>query len=426
MLPASALPCPPMYLVSALIDEARADRLGPEQRRRGHRVVDDVENPALPWQARRSARDRRPACAGWRSSRRRRAASPASARARRWRRPSRRRTRCPAPCATSVLNWLTVLPNRNWLDDDVVALAQQREHHRADRRHAGREADGGHAVLHLRHLRLERGGGRIALPAVGIALRAALEHGGEIARVAIAVGDRYVQRLVQRAVLDAGIAVGVEDRGREARGGLVVSMGAPKTKTRSTSAERVWRVLRKRAGVQPNLALAEFVTRPQAEAQIGADQIITGASGFVNRGAIRYRTVAIWPRASPSAASAARCRPPSSAAASSGGSRFAGPAQVLLRKLAEEARGLAFDRFARAPPPTAERQMQALLRAGDADVEEPPLLVDVAVRDRLAVRQQPLLQPDQEHVGKLESLRRVQRRKPDRVRLASRPGPRAS
>jgi hypothetical protein len=36
------------------------------------------------------------------------------------------------------------------------------------------------------------------------------------------------------------------------------------------------------AGKLPNLALAEFVTRPQAEAQIGAAQIITAAYGFVN------------------------------------------------------------------------------------------------------------------------------------------------
>ena len=123
-----------------------------------------------------------------------------------------------------------MLPNRNWLDDDVVAFAQQREHHRADRRHARREADGGDAVLHLRHLGFERGRGRIALPPVGVALRAALEHGGEIARVAIAVGDRDVQRLVQRAVLDPRIAVGMQDRGRETPRRLSVSMAPPKSK----------------------------------------------------------------------------------------------------------------------------------------------------------------------------------------------------
>jgi hypothetical protein len=72
------------------------------------------------------------------------------------------------------------------------------------------------AVLHLRHLRFERGRGRIALPAIGVARRLALEDGGEIARVAITVGDRDVQRLVQRAVLDAALAVGMEDRGGEA------------------------------------------------------------------------------------------------------------------------------------------------------------------------------------------------------------------
>ena len=74
------------------------------------------------------------------------------------------------------------------------------------------------------------------------------------------------------------------------------------------------------------------------------------------------------------------------------GQRLAGPAQVVLGELGQEARRLAVDGCARAPPAAAERQVQALLRAGDADVEEPPLFVDVTARDRLAVRQQTLLQ----------------------------------
>ena len=56
----------------------------------------------------------------------------------------------------------------------------------------------------------------IALPAVGIAGRAALEDRRKLARVAVAVRDRQVQRLVQRAVLDRRVAIGVEDGGREA------------------------------------------------------------------------------------------------------------------------------------------------------------------------------------------------------------------
>ena len=99
--------------------------------------------------------------------------------------------------------------------DDVIAFTQQREHRGADRRHARREADGRDTAFHLRHLDFERRGRRIPLPAVGVALRAPLEHRGEVARVAIAVRDRQVQRLVQRAVLDERIGVGMKDRGRE-------------------------------------------------------------------------------------------------------------------------------------------------------------------------------------------------------------------
>src|SRR5258705_4041730 len=59
--------------------------------------------------------------------------------------------------------------------------------------------------------------------------------------------------------------------------------------------------------------------------------------------------------------------------------------------------------------------MQALLRARDADVHEPSLLVDVARIDRLAMRQHALLQPDEEYVRKFETFRRVQRRQPHGV-----------
>ena len=97
----------------------------------------------------------------------------------------------------------------------MIAFAQQRQHDRADRRHAGAEADGGDAVLHPVDFFLQRGGGRIALAAVDVALRLALEDRGQLARVAVAVRDREVQRLVQRAVLDRRFAVGVQNRGGE-------------------------------------------------------------------------------------------------------------------------------------------------------------------------------------------------------------------
>ena len=57
----------------------------------------------------------------------------------------------------------------------------------------------------------------------------------------------------------------------------------------------------------------------------------------------------------------------------------------------------------------APGQRQRLPRAGDADVKQPPLLVHRAFHFRAVVRQQPLLQPDEINVRKLQSLRRVQR-----------------
>ena len=175
------------------------------------------------------------------------------------------------PCAASVPNRLTVLPNRNWLVDDVIAFAQQRQHRAPIAAMPVAKQTVRHAVLHLRHLRLERRGRRVALPAVRVALRAALEDRGEIARVAVAVRDGEVQRLVQRAVLDAGVAVGMEDRGRESPRGLSVLMETSTTKN-PFDVRRTGLVAcaRKCIGSRPNLALAVFIKRPQAEAQIGA------------------------------------------------------------------------------------------------------------------------------------------------------------
>ena len=92
----------------------------------------------------------------------------------------------------------------------------------------------GDAFLHRGDLRFERRGRRIALPAVDEAGLPALEHGGELARVAIAVGDRQVQRLVQRAVLDRGAAVAVQDRGGEAAGDSRSLMLVAQTKNPSS------------------------------------------------------------------------------------------------------------------------------------------------------------------------------------------------
>ena len=136
MLPASALPCPPMYLVSALTTSPASHRLGPEQRGRGHRVVDDVENSALLGERAdpREIRDLR-ARVGDRLDedeprrRRQRALDVGDVG-----RVDERDVRLRAP--RSVLNRLTVLPNRNRLTTTWSPSRSSDEHHRADRRHA--------------------------------------------------------------------------------------------------------------------------------------------------------------------------------------------------------------------------------------------------------------------------------------------------
>ena len=126
-------------------------------------------------------------------------------------------------------------------------------------------------AFHRGDLGLERGRRRIALAAVGVAGGASLEHGGELARVAIAVGDRKMQRLVQRAVLDRRVAVGMQDGGREAALGASLSMirlpcGRCQNKKPVGHPPDGFRVLPHVSLGGANLALAEFITRPQAEA----------------------------------------------------------------------------------------------------------------------------------------------------------------
>ena len=98
----------------------------------------------------------------------------------------------------------------------MITGAQQRKHDRADRGHAGAEAGGGDALFHPVDLLFQRRGRRIALPAVGVALRPSLKYRGQVTGIAVAVRDRKVQGLVQRAVLDRGVAIGMQYRGGEA------------------------------------------------------------------------------------------------------------------------------------------------------------------------------------------------------------------
>ena len=177
------------------------------------------------------------------------------------------------------------------------------------------------------------------------------------------------------------------------------------------------------AGKLPNLALAEFVTRPQAEAQIGAVQIITGAAGS----SIRPGAAGLDPRYF-AASIAFICfsrSPPAdfSRAASSAGSGVPDQRRSSCASSARKRDGWHSTVSPARRRRRQIRQVQAPLRARDADVEQPPLLVDVAARDRFAVRQQSFLQADQEDMGELEPFRRVQRRQPHRVRRARRPRP---
>ena len=196
-------------------DEPRADRLRAEQPGRGHRVVDDVEDaPRLAQRA--DARE-----VGDLRARVRDRLDEHDARLGPQRPLDLRRVRGvdvgdPRAVSFERLEQAVGVAEQEAARDDVVVRAEQREHRGGDRRHPGGEGDGRDALLHRTDLGLERRGGRVALPPVDVARLAALEHGCQVARVAVAVRDRDVQRLVQRAVLDRGAAVGMQDRGGEA------------------------------------------------------------------------------------------------------------------------------------------------------------------------------------------------------------------
>jgi hypothetical protein len=140
---------------------------------------------------------------------------------------------------------------------DVVAFTGERHQDRADRRHACCERDACDALFHCAYFGFERSGGRITLTTVREALRAPLENGSEVSHIAITVGDGQVQRLVQCAVLDAGIAVRVKDRsGETAAFRSFAHVDPGKRKARSTSAERAsWRLpeIRRAAALRASL-----------------------------------------------------------------------------------------------------------------------------------------------------------------------------
>src|SRR5436190_22451130 len=105
-----------------------------------------------------------------------------------------------------------------------------------------------------------------------------------------------MQRLVQRTVLDGRVAIRMQDRRGEAapRWLFIHLSGFPSYKTQNPSGLRqtgwvcpAWYL---QAGA--DLALAVFVTRPQAEAQIGASDNITQFAVAVKIPGGRYRAAA--------------------------------------------------------------------------------------------------------------------------------------
>src|SRR5512139_1636689 len=96
--------------------------------------------------------------------------------------------------------------------------------------------------------------------------------------------------------------------------------------------------------------------------------------------------------------------------------RLLGLAHVVAQLL-DEPRRVAGHRFARALAARAVRQRERFSRAGDADVHQAALLLQPAFVDRVAVRQDVLLDADQENVAELQPLGGVQRRQPHRVGL---------
>ena len=100
----------------------------------------------------------------------------------------------------------------------MVARAQQRDHHGTDGGHAGGEAHRALGLLHERDLGLEGRGGGVALPAVDMAGLLALEDGGQVTRGGVAEGDRGVHRLVDRAMLDRRLPIGMQHGGGQSPG----------------------------------------------------------------------------------------------------------------------------------------------------------------------------------------------------------------
>jgi hypothetical protein len=84
-----------------------------------------------------------------------------------------------------VASRLLVLPNTNWLDTTWSPALSSASMIAPIAAMPVAKHDAAHAALHRGDLRLERGRRRVALAPVGVALGAALEHGGELARVGL-------------------------------------------------------------------------------------------------------------------------------------------------------------------------------------------------------------------------------------------------
>jgi hypothetical protein len=88
---------------------------------------------------------------------------------------------------------------------------------------------------------------------------------------------------------------------------------------------------------------------------------------------------------------------------------------VVLRQFGDKAAGFTSLGFAGASALTAPGDMQRALGAGDADVHQSALFLDLPAVHAFTVRQDAFLHADQEHVAEFQPFRRVQGGKLDRV-----------
>src|SRR5262249_21824693 len=158
-----------------------------------------------------------------------------------------------------------------------------------------REAGGGYPVLHLRDLGLQRRRGRVALAAVGVAGHLVLEDLHQVPRIGIAERHRHVHRLVDGIVLDWRLEGRVQNDGP----GAGARTRPPRARLRAGPGPAILQAQKNPISLRgpgSRLALAVFVSRPQADPQIGAEGKLLSRDTSVKRPEItRRRSFAVRP-----------------------------------------------------------------------------------------------------------------------------------